>query len=620
MSKRILALLLALAMIVGVFAACGDSGNNSSQGSSSAADNSGDSSAANDSSESSEGGESSDAEPANKSTGADPTDEHYDFDLYYYYDWQIIKEWGADAASKHWGEKFNVGINFSKPDADPDSKLNLMLTGGDLPDAMVLDRGRVLNACANAGALQELEQYMYDGCSYLEDVGTVAMEMQRASDGKLYGVPNWGRGNDSVATGGNYGYIINTMSYEAAGSPDLQTMDDLHDYVTKVKELADAGTLKSYSGMSVLPYACTNTNNGFYVYQPFYRSLGTRNLVENYFTQEDGKLEICVREPKFIEALKTANQWFNEGLFSADVFTDDGPTWEEKMTNGRPALMWYDFSQDDTNNFRRITREKSNGEASYEVLGDPNCEITKDMPMFPKANSDVKVVFGDENGTVGWNVNCITTAAERPQRIFDLFSYMISKEGSFEQLYGPEGGLWDGLDENGYPKLTKDYSDITSAEMDAAGAWLWTQPASSDWIDGIKFYVNEQQPADKRNWAVSIQADLFSQSKENPHEGTKFITDQNTALTNLIDPQDPLGISLKAIQDELQARLPQIIMASDEASFNKMIEDCVAFCESNSIDEILKIWQERYDYNIEVQGFDAYSPEHVKEMYGVDIA
>lgn len=621
MSKRILALLLALALIVGVFAACGNDGSNSSKAdtpsSSKADDSSKDDASKDDASTPDENSE--DETPSNVSTGPDPTDEHYDFTLYYYYDWQPLKEWGADAASKYWGDKFNVGITFSKPDADPDSKLNLMLTGGDLPDSMVLDRGRVLNAAANAGALVEIEQFMYEGCTYLEDVSEVAREMQRASDGKLYGVPNWCRGEGSLATGGNYQYIIETAAYEAAGSPKLETMDDLHDFAAKVKELVDAGTLKSYSGQSMLPYATSNTDNGFYMYAPFYRSLGTRNLVEQYFTQEDGKLEICVREPKFIEALKMANQWFNEGLFSADVFSDSKETWEEKLTNGRPALMWYDFSQDDSNNFRRITREKSGGASSYEVLGDPNSEITKDMPMFPKANSDVKVVFGDENATVGWNVNVITTHAERPQRIFDLFTYMISKEGSFEQLYGPEGGLWDGLDENGYPKLTKDYADITSAEMDASGAWLWTQPASSDWIDGIKFYVNDQQPEGKKNWVVSIQSDMCSESRENPHEGTKFITDQNTALTNLIDPQDPLGISLKAIQDELKARLPQIMMAKNEDEFNKMVSDVVSFCESNDIDEILKIWQERYDANIEMQGFDAYSPEHVKEMYGIDI-
>lgn len=608
MSKRILALLLALALMVSLFAACGgDSGNSSSGGGTTS------STAGGDDASGTEGGD--DSEPSNVSTGPDDTTERYEFTCYWYYDWATIKDWGVDETSKYWGEKFNVDVDFSMPDADPDSKLNIMLTGGDLPDSMILDRGRVLNSAVRAGALVEIEQFMYPGCSFETDVAEVGKELQKV-DGKLYGVPNWPRGSEAVATGGNYGWIINTDVYKKVGSPKLETMDDLHDYCLAVKNKTD---LTSYTGQGIIPFATTNTNNGFYVYQQFYRSLGARNLVENYFTQENGKLEICVREPLFVEALKTANQWYNEGLWSSEEFTDDGPMWEEKMTNGRPALMWYDFSQDDSNNFRRVTRENSNGEVSYEVLGDPSSEITKDFPMFPKANADVKVCYGDENGTVGWNVNVITTAAERPQRIFDLFTYMISEQGSIEMIFGPEGGLWEGKDENGIPQLTTPYSDITSDQMNAAGAWFWTQPASSDWVDGIKFAVNAQQPEDKRSWVVSLQADLFSESKENPHEGTKFITDQNTGLTNLIDPQEELGIKLKAVQDELQVRLPQILMAKDEAEFNTLLDEAVKTVESNDIDAILAIWQEQYDKNIELQGFDAYDPAHISEVYGIDL-
>ena len=179
MSKRILALLLALAMIVGVFAACGDSGNNSSS-----AGNSSTGSTAEGGDSSAEG--SDDSEPSNVSTGPDPTDEFYDFTCYWYYEWAGIKDWGKDEASKYWGEKFNVNVEFSKPDADPDSKLNIMLTGGDLPDSMILDRGRVLNSAVRAGALVDIEQFMYPGCTFETDVAEIAKELQKV-DGKLYG-------------------------------------------------------------------------------------------------------------------------------------------------------------------------------------------------------------------------------------------------------------------------------------------------------------------------------------------------------------------------------------------------------------------------------------------------
>ncbi len=88
----------------------------------------------------------------------------------------------------------------------------------------------------------------------------------------------------------------------------------------------------------------------------------------------------------------------------------------------------------------------------------------------------------------------------------------------------------------------------------------------------------------------------------------------------MLDPQEDLGIKLKAVQDELQVRLPQILMAKDEAEFNKLLEEAVKTCEDNNIDDILAAWQAQYDENIEVQGFDGYDPAYIGEVYGMDLS
>lgn len=616
MSKRIIALLMALALIVGVFAACGDNkGNGTSSAAkdntSSAADNT-DSTPADDST----GGDESEAEPTNTSGGPDDTSELYEFETYWYYDWAGIKEWGADGFSKYMKEKFNVQITFTKPDADQDSKLQLLLTGGDLPEAMILDRGRVLNNVVRAGALQEIEQFMYDGCTFAEDVGEQTRELLKV-DGKLYSIPNWPRAPGKASTGGNEQWIVNTHVYNEAGKPSLATLNDLHDYAVKAKELSDGG-LTSYSGMSIIPFACTNGTNGYYIYRPMFRSMGGRNIVESYFTQEDAKIDLAVRTPLFVEALKEGNRWFRDGLWSPDVFTDNGDQWVEKLTNARPALFWYDFSQDDTNNYRRVPVEKSAGteqEMTYEVIGDPAYADLASFPQFPPADG-VEITYGDEAGSPGWNVNVITTAAERPQRIFDLFTWMISKEGSDYQVCGgPDGPIWNGEhDEDGLPKLLIDYGAITSTEQDAAGAWMWTQPAHSDYIDTMKFALNDK--AEKKNWTVNIQAHLCTYDEENPKIGQKFKTDQCTNLGDAIDPQSDLGVSLKTIQDQCAAQIPQILMAEDDATFDKLLADLVSFCESNDVDSVIAAYQEKYDANIALQGFDAYSEEY--DVYGLN--
>lgn len=587
--KKVLALLLACCLMIGCFAGCGNNTN------SSAPANSGTQSTT------STPAESGGAEPTNVSTGPADTSEKYSFTVYYNYTgWN--KTFGLDEYSKFLCDKFNIEVNWYGPDSDPDAKLNLMVSSDDLPESIILDRGPNLNKIARGGYLQDLQQYMYEGNTFEQDIAEGTRELLKI-DGGLYGVPNWAR---KGATGGNYQWIINTSTYEAVGSPDLKTVEDLHAYATAVKE---AG-LKTASGEDVYPFWCTNTDNGYYVYQPFYRATGAPNIVESYFTQEDSKIQYCLESEKFITALKEANKWFNEGLFTAEVFTDNGDQFLAKVTNARPALMWYDYSQDNTNNFRRIVRQNSNNEVSYELLG---YDICPDSMQFPGLDDSITVTYGDEAGTVGWNVNCITKKATDPQRIFDLWTYMITPEGSLYMQYGPEGGtLLESVDWSGdLPMPVLKNPNFTAEESDAAGAWFWSQPAQSDYVDGIKFALNDTLPEDQQDWVVTRQAHLSTYTADDPKIGQKFATDENTGLTDTIDPVSDLGTAFQSLKDYSKEMLPKIIMAKDDAEFDSLVQQTLDYVKSTGkSDEVCAKFQEKHDANIAAQGYSAYSDEY----------
>lgn len=592
MKKRVLALLLAAVMIVGCFAACGGDNNSSTPANSTPANSTPASSAA--------GTDTSEPAATGTSAGPDDTAEHYDFTVYYNYaSW--AKEWGADEYSKFLSDKFNVSATWSAGENDPDGKLNLMMSSGDMPDMIITDRGAIHNKVARAGLLVDLETLMYDGCSFATDIPESVRNMLKV-DGKLYGIPNWAR---SGATGGNYQWMVNKAMYEELGSPSLETFEDLHAFAVAAK---DAG-LKSYNGQDVIPFY-TQTDNGYEVFRSIYRSLGMPNTVDNlpYYTEENSKIDFALNSENFVKALSIANDWFNEGLFPAEVFTDSADQLVEKVTNGRPALLWYDYSQDNTNNFRRITREQSQDATDWLVVG-----YDVGTMQYPGAEG-VTVTYGDQAGGVGWNVNCITTAAKNPQRIFDVFTYMLTPEGSLYMQYGPEGGtMLESVDTSGdlpMPVLKKPVSDFTSAETDAAGAWFWSQPAQSDYVDGIKFALNDQVPEEQQDWVVTRQAHLSSYTPDDPKIGQKFMTDQCTGVNAVIDPQEDLGINVKSIEDECKAKIPQIIMASSKDQFNQMVEDLKAFAASNNVDQILEKYQAKYDENVATQGFDAYSEDY----------
>lgn len=580
---KALAAVMAASMILTV-AGCGGGG------SSSAADSSTSSKTESSAAESTSGGDDSSATTG--SSGPDDTTEHYEFDAYYSYQGSV-KPWGEDAASKYMNEKFNTKVNYSCPEADADSKLNLMISSDDLPDVIILDRNANWLKLINLGKLVDINTLKYEGCSFDEDILESTQKLLSVNGG-LYGIPNWAR---KGATGGNMSWMVNHDVYEQLGSPELKTLEDLHQFMLDAK---DKG-VKTSDDQSIFPWLPRQDDNGFYTVSAIYRSYGNPNLIDTYWSQADNDVKLAVYDDNYISALKIANQWYKEGLFPETTYTDSNDQFVEKLSNGRAAITYYDFSQDDTNHFRTLLQEKDGN--TYDLLG---WEL-KDSPIYPAADG-VDYVYGEEGGTVGWNVNCITTKAENPQRIFDLYTWMLTKDGSINMMYGPEGGLWEGKDEEGNPILKKPEEELTSDEKNAAGCWFWSQPAHSDNVDLTKYAVNEQQPEESRSWVISIQDHVFT-PEDSIHPaipGQKFLTDENTGLSLEIDPTEDLGMARQAITDECKMRIPQIIMASDDATFDKLVQDLKDFAESNQVHDIEKIYTDKRASNIELQGYTAY--------------
>lgn len=580
---KALAAVMAASMILTV-AGCGGGGNSSTAESSTSSKT--ESSAA----ESTSGGDDSSATTG--SSGPDDTTEPYEFDAYYSYQGSV-KPWGEDAASKYMNEKFNIKVNYSCPEADADSKLNLMISSDDLPDVIILDRNANWLKLINLGKLVDINTLKYEGCSFDEDILESTQKLLSVNGG-LYGIPNWAR---KGATGGNMSWMVNHDVYEQLGSPELKTLEDLHQFMLDAKEKG----VKTSDDQSIFPWLPRQDDNGFYTVSAIYRSYGNPNLIDTYWSQADNDVKLAVYDDNYIAALKIANQWYKEGLFPETTYTDSNDQFVEKLSNGRAAITYYDFSQDDTNHFRTLLQEKDGN--TYDLLG---WEL-KDSPIYPAAEG-VDWVYGEEGGTVGWNVNCITTKAENPQRIFDLYSWMLTKDGSINMMYGPEGGLWEGKDDEGNPILKKPEEELTSDEKNAAGCWFWSQPAHSDNVDLTKYAVNEQQPEASRSWVISIQDHVFT-PEDSIHPaipGQKFLTDENTGLSLEIDPTEDLGMARQAITDECKMRIPQIIMASDDATFDKLVQDLKDFAESNQVHDIEKIYTDKRASNIEIQGYTGY--------------
>ena len=64
-------------------------------------------------------------------------------------------------------EKFNITVNYSCPEADADSRLNLMISSDDLPDVIIMDRNANWQKLISLGKLVDINTLRYEGLSLI---------------------------------------------------------------------------------------------------------------------------------------------------------------------------------------------------------------------------------------------------------------------------------------------------------------------------------------------------------------------------------------------------------------------------------------------------------------------
>ena len=499
----------------------------------------------------------------------------YTFTQYYNYEGWNLKEWGKDEVSKYLKDKFQIDIEFSKPDTDAQAKLNTMIASGDLPDSIFMDRNPDYLRMIELGLLQPLEPYMGKNPAMEQNLLESTREMLKV-DGKLYIIPQW---VDSYHTGGNMAWMYVDSIYKKLGSPKLETFDDLYHYACRVRDEVP----ETEDGLSVTPVQFSAGGNGGVLLNAFYRSFG--GVRTGWYTVLDGKYQLVFRDPLLREVVMEVNKWWREGLISETQFTDSSDQVLEKMAAGRNGLSFYDQSMDDENKFRKIYMENHPGD-SYEMVV-PN--------LFPPAKGlSPDDLYGEWSNTIGSSGIVITTKAEKPQRIFDFRSFFYTPEAAQLLMYGPQGHLWDELDEDGLPILKKAENELTPDEVNALGLWFWMEPGFADTIDKLKFAMNEKMPPDKQSWVVSNQANL-----QTP---TKWSTDEFVGVTDGIKPTDPEGINKTLVEDYIDEQLPKAMMADSEEKAEAMFDDILKFAEDNGIAAVEETADTVYQANVKKIG------------------
>jgi len=451
--------------------------------------------------------------------------------------------------------------------------MTTMMASGPLPDLIYGDRfSPDVSRLYEAGKLVAFDDYMDKYPNLKKYLDSKYIDMLRMPDGKLYQFPNWYTDHSTNTAG----YVVNKKIYEELGSPKLETMDDLYDYLVKVKE--------KYGKDGVIPFEPDRTVDAQGIgvlYTGFkegalYQSLGSQIMA----TVTGDKLTSIFTDPAFRESQKFVSKLYREKLISQDMFTQDRGMVLEKLLTGRVAV--YAGAS--------VTTYASQGH--YELIKeDPNAGYFM-IPPLAKAGLDRSKIYTGGYDALGWNVVVITTDAKDPEKLFAFLDYCTSPEGMTVQFFGPEGGNWKGFDENGYPNFTDTYNAEEVADIQTKNDPVQIV-GNSIYIDPAKNKLEDSKPADQQNWQARWQKEVTWKSGND-------ITEFRTRLNPTADSE--LGDIRQSVTDLLQQALSESATASSDAKVDEILDKAEASAMKLGYQKLLDWRTERWQENRKTLG------------------
>lgn len=379
-------------------------------------------------------------------------------------------------------EKLGVKLDvFSVPDADYNTKLNLFIASGDMPDvyaASATGDTTPMRAAASI-TLDEVKEYAPDIYALMEkratNLGTTIEKLSErwTIDGELKGF-HTGKLNNSLP----YGILIRTDVLETLGLEMPQTIADwdalLHAYKA---EYPDA-----------YPLTCMNGGEN----QAFYMFLSAYGLRRDEWILRNDQLVYAPFDPQMRDALQQFSAWYEDGLVNPEYFSmyADNSAPRSELFNGNTFFYQY------YNTNMQIQPPYDDGSIASQVVANFP-DATFDWAPFPTlgegsnkplvANADL---FGGYIVSIGAHLQ---NDRDKIHTILSTFNTLSADEEAYMLVrYGIEGTHYDLVD--GVPIVRAEFS---SNEARSAAGFGWLVAVDVDGQDEIVEKVRTKYHAEQ---------------------------------------------------------------------------------------------------------------------------
>lgn len=505
-AKRVLALLLALALCASLFAACGgDGGSSSSAGGTSSAS-------------SEAGGESSEAgtesgEDASAPEGGDAAGGGYSFPLA---EPVTLTAWRTAATTDpklgivtyndiesvmEWEKRTNVHIDWQIPTSGQETEnFNLMITSGDYPDLIFDANARYVGGLGKAiqdGVVRPLDDMIETlGKDYLALISQDEMVLKdcKTDDGQFGAV----FAINCPDQGPWYGMAMRQDWLTELKLDTPVTYDDWHDVLTAFKEKKGAKA----------PLWLTYTAGDWF--GVFSAGYGVGNLGGNTFFRVDNQVKYSPAEEGYKKYLTTLHQWYSEGLLDADYYTrTTSTTVPETLANTGDSGAWPDI-------YTLLSIHTTASE-------DPNIDVVA-VPAPVEKEGD-QLHLRQYNWTRGTDCCAISTSCENPELAMAWLNLGSQQDFAYLAYYGIEGETH--TIEDGKPVFTDKVLNNPEGLVpnDAMIKYCWRSP-------GMYIWDRELQTADEKSleaindiWVSNADGDYMMPNVTlTADEGTRYAT------------------------------------------------------------------------------------------------
>ena len=435
------------------------------------------------------------------------------------------------------------------PAEDADTKLNLMIASGELPDLITLTNADLRYELIASDLVWDLGEFMqtympesHIFTSFPEDVKEALIQR----DGGWYSYPSHMVSEDASAIWGypeplveyyqsmkysdQFSVFINAEYANQLGI-DVKAIDTEEKLLAVMQQFKDAGLTNS-ADASVYTLIIPSDSLEEMNMRPLKYQFGTLPY------DEDGNYRSEYYAPQYRHAVEFLNQCYQLGYLEESVMTMDSTTMKTICNSGRAAIYIGGISG------------LNMGHDDEWLTPGPVQSSMGDAPVFPVSSTVGR----------GWLQTFVTKDCQNPEAVARFIDYMSSREGMLVHMYGIEGVDYE-WDESGMLHRTElGASKVEDSVSGMFGFYAFHHTSFSRSVE----YVDLANTTD-------LMTALGSSDK---------VFKYDSSVVELPSGYVEAGSDYAFIKNEantyVQANLGKIITAKDDETFNQMFDEFLA--------------------------------------------